>query len=81
MKTILAVFILFCLSANAQKKDSTNDTLIVLSVQQANQLIQDIHIQASGKADIKNEEWDNDLKMIYNGVRIIPKADKPKTTK
>lgn len=78
-KFLLAVSILFSLSVNAQKKDSTaQDTLIVLSVQQANQLIQDIQIQMTGKADIRNEEWANVLKMIFGSAHI---SDKPKTTK
>jgi nucleoside-specific outer membrane channel protein Tsx len=79
-KTMIAVSILFCISASAQKKDSTKqkkDTLVILSVEQANQLIQDIQIQMGGKADIKTEQWTNDLKMIFGSARIVD-ADKPK---
>lgn len=76
---ILAALILFSLRVNAQKKDSTQkDTVIVLSIQQANQLIQDIQIQMSGRADVKSEEWVADLKLIFGSAHI---SDKPKTTK
>lgn len=77
-KTLLAISILLCLHASAQKDTTAKDTVIVLSIQQANQLIQDIQIQMSGKADIRNEEWAADLKMIFGSAHI---SDKPKTTK
>lgn len=87
MKKVVFIILqtVFFFQCNAQK-DTTKrealkrDTVIVLSYKQANSLIQDIQIQQSGKADIKPEQWESDLQMIYKSVRIIPN-DKEKTTK
>lgn len=78
-KTIIILSaILFFFSAQAQK-DSTKDTVLVLTVPQANELISDIQIQASGKADVKAEQWNKDLQMLYKSVRIIPKEEQNTT--
>lgn len=91
MKKIITIFLLSTsISVSAQKKNAdvirsadttAKDTIIVLTVQQASELINDIQIQMTGRADIKNEQWVKDLQMIYESARITPKSDKPNTTK
>lgn len=79
MKNLFFLFlIIICFKATAQKDTTQRDTIIILNLQQAQRLIQDIQIQMSGTADIKNEEWAADLKMIFGSAHI---SDKPKITK
>lgn len=81
MKKIIIIIsiTLFFLSAKAQKDSTAKDTVFVLTIQQFNELNQDIQIQMSGRADVKKEQWVNDLNMIYKSVRVIPE-EKQKTT-
>lgn len=81
MKKVIIILsvTLFFFSANAQKDSTAKDTVIILTIQQLNELNQDIQIQMSGRADVKKEQWLNDLNMLYKAVRIIPKEQQHTT--
>ena len=78
-KLLIILFSLVCLNAIAQK-DSTKDTVAVLSLQQVNEIASYIQIQASGKADVKPEAWNGILQILSRSIiiRTVPKKEQPK---
>lgn len=63
---------------NAQKQDSSSDkdTVVILTLQEANILFNYIQLQSSGKVDVKLETWEGILDMIRKKIVAVPKNKK-----
>lgn len=79
MKLLIIMLSLVCLNASAQK-DSTKDTVCILTVQQVNEIVEYIQIQASGKADVKQSTWNAIIQTLYRSatIRVLPNKEQLK---
>lgn len=84
MKTTLITAALVVITAisfgQKSPKDSTQkkDTLGILTYQQVLAIGNIIQLQMSGKVEVKNDTWQNDvLKILYSSLQVIPVPQEP----
>ena len=84
MKKVLLISILSfgfisSYSQDSSKKQPTAvsniDTVVVLSVKEANTILNYIQMQTNGDVEVKRETWESIMDLIRNRVRTIPKKN------